>query len=144
MAIEADEYVGKANVQYDDWTGTAAADSSDMAGLTESLKKIGFDTDRWSVIGIEIYQADLNKDGLYIIALDRTAMQRAGHKTLDEYSSANGGELPVTNFLVHGVPTVDLIASSFKRFAVNLVARHVPRDTPLHIVSRDDINYSGL
>lgn len=45
----------KANVQYNDFRGTAAADISDWIALKGFLEKEGVDTNRYEAIGAEFY-----------------------------------------------------------------------------------------
>lgn len=48
----------KAEVQYNDFIGTAAADGSDWLSLGEYLQKKGVDTERYEPIGAEFYHGE--------------------------------------------------------------------------------------
>lgn len=52
----------KANVQYNDFKGTSAADISDHTNLTEYLEERKVDTEVYKPIGVEFYGSDYGLD----------------------------------------------------------------------------------
>lgn len=57
----------KAQVQYNDFKGTVAADISDHTNLIEYLKDRGVDTEKYTPVGIDFYSSDygLDKNAVY-------------------------------------------------------------------------------
>ncbi len=126
----------KAEVQYGDFTGTAAADKAD-AGYPGLTKMVGLDGDRWWILAVEIYAAepaDLTKDCIRVFAFDRRHGV-SSHAELQAYG-AEHGTIPVTEFWVNDAPTVELIRSSFKRLAVQLRHRSLGQ-LDLEVVAED-------
>jgi hypothetical protein len=60
----------KATVQYDDFTGTAAADISDHGDLNKYLNKYGVNTERYDAVGVDFYSG-LRNCSFSIICIDR-------------------------------------------------------------------------
>jgi len=112
--------------QYNDWTGTSAADTSDTrVGLD---KIVGVDPDRWWILALDIYAAepaDLGGDCVTVYALDREKFDLHSAKDLDQYARANNGTLPVTSFVVSQIAASRIILESFKRFGVQLRSNYV-------------------
>ena len=61
----------KASVQYIDFVGTCAADISDFQDLSEYLKSLGVDTNRYDPIGINFFTSNVSsKISFYVICTD--------------------------------------------------------------------------
>ena len=61
----------KAEVQYNDFIGTAAADISDFTNLNDFLKSRGVNTERFKAIGAHFYNGYSNFFSASIICIDR-------------------------------------------------------------------------
>ncbi len=61
----------KANVQYNDFIGTAAADKSDHLNLHEFLSSRGLDIDRYETIGLSFFSAYTDFFTVSIICIDK-------------------------------------------------------------------------
>ncbi|MBO3663118.1 hypothetical protein [Microbacterium stercoris] len=141
MAVETDELVRPASVQYGDFKGTAAADTHG-GGSSELIDLIGLDRDRFWVVGIDFWGADLETGRLEVFAIDRDTTGIADHAALVAYE-AQHGEVPVTNFLVHGMSIAQILKVGLKRLHVQLLSRSLPEGTQLRVTVRDDLNYDG-
>jgi hypothetical protein len=62
----------KADVQYNDYLGTSAADISDHTDLNKLLKRFGVDTSRYNAIGAELYAGYDTYFSVYIFAEDKS------------------------------------------------------------------------
>jgi hypothetical protein len=131
-----------AETQYNDWTGTSAADDAESINRIGLDKVIGLDPERWWVLSVEIYAAepaDLEKDCVTVYALDRDKFKLHSAADLDEYARAHGGALPVTSFVVKDVAASRIVLESFKRFAVQLRSKHAG-EWDLNVEAEDWLN----
>ncbi len=93
----------KASTQYNDYTGTAAADISDHLRLEDYLKEKGLDTDRYKPIGVELFCGYSKSVNPRFICIDQTSEEKVA------LTFAFEKQIPINEFL-------DL----FKRFNVIL------------------------
>ncbi|MCC4909459.1 hypothetical protein [Microbacterium sp. cx-59] len=142
MAVETDEPVELASVQYGDFRGTAAADGHGGPVLHELANRVGLDLDRFWVVGLDIYSTRLNRSGLTIFAIDREATGISDYQSMLAFH-AQHRELPVTDFLVHDISTAELVELGLKRLHVQLLSRSLPEGVRLRRTLRDDLNYAG-
>jgi len=61
----------KASVQYNDYTGSAAADRSDMKSLRDFISIRGVDTDTYLPIGAEFYHGENGYFNMSVICIDQ-------------------------------------------------------------------------
>jgi hypothetical protein len=119
--------LGSAQVRWNDYVGTAAADDADAVLDTRSLYEIaGLDRDRWTIVGID-FTLDDAQEIVVIYAADR---DDAG------VGSDEAEEMPVTAF--HLAPSTQLSAflrEAFKRISVRLLSS-VVADKQLLVADR--------
>lgn len=141
MTINDDEIVTPAYSQYYDFAGTAAADTHG-GGTKELADHIGLDTERFWIVGIDVWGNDLADARLKVLAIDR---EETGIRTYDELSAfyRDNGYVPVTDFLVHGMSAVDVIKVGLKRLNIVLLSRSLPDDAELRMTRHGDLNYNG-
>ncbi len=109
---------GDATEQYNDWTGTAAADDADPDGALYELA--GLDPERWVIVGIEI-----NDGYVRVYAFDqRDAL------TPPELYAQEHGQIPVRVFQIHegddNVWSLRVLTQCFKRWTIHLHGFGVP------------------
>lgn len=139
MAVYADEPVGQASVQYNDFMGSAAADGHGGPVLHELAKIVGLDLERYMIAGLEFGHWQLGgRDGLVIFAVEKASL---GGLTVDQYA-AQHGEVPVVDFKVHDLAALEVLERGLKRLEVQLVLADLD-GVPLRRVARDDLNYAG-
>lgn len=86
---------GDAEVTYPDWQGTIQVDERRTGTQLDEL--VGLDFDRWGIVGIDIGGGESGHT-LHVLAVDK---QKTGDAHYEDVAAANGGELPVTDFLIH-------------------------------------------
>lgn len=141
MTINDDEVVALAYAQYYDFAGTAAADTHG-GGTKELADLVGLDTERFWIVGIDVWGNDLGDARLKVLAIDR---EETGISTYDELSAfhRDNGYVPVTDFLMHGMSTVDVLKVGLKRLNIVLLSRSLPDDAELRMTRHGDLNYDG-
>jgi hypothetical protein len=86
---------GDAEVTYPDWQGTIQVDERRTGTQLDEL--VGLDFDRWGIVGIDIGGGE-SAHTLHVLAVDK---QKTGDARYEDVATANGGDLPVTDFLIH-------------------------------------------
>ena len=116
---EGDSRLGSAQVRWNDYVGTAAADDATVLLNTPSLYELaGLDRDRWTVVGLDFALGGPSDEALVLYASDRTAEAPA--------PSEVEGELDVTAFVVgHSVQLDQFLTQAFSRVTVRLLSRTV-------------------
>ncbi|MDP8931920.1 MAG: hypothetical protein M3O70_25960 [Actinomycetota bacterium] len=117
-------YVDEASVQYNDWKGTAAADTADdPVSMADAL---GLDHERWQVLAVRVS----DWEGSLVVTADclRRELLLGDDDTLDALAARNEGALPVTKITFDrdqlGNDFGALIERLFKRFSVQLSDRY--------------------
>jgi hypothetical protein len=107
--------LGSAQVRWNDYVGTSAADDADALLDTRSLYEIvGLDRDRWMIVGIDFSLA-ASAEQVVVYATDRSLTVRG--EPLDE------GSLPVTAFHLGTSVRLDgFLKEVFKRVSVRLLS----------------------
>lgn len=141
MAVSENELVQPARQQYNDFKGSAAADT-ELTFHGELHDRMGLNEDRYWIVGIEKYGTDFDSDGLTVLAIDKESTGISNWEELQAHH-AEHGEVPVTDFRVHDIPAAELLDLAFSRFSFQLLSRSLPVDANLRITLRDDLNYSG-
>ena len=123
-----DSRLGSAQVRWNDYVGTAAADDADAVLATRSLYEIaGLDRDRWMVVGLDLALGDAA--GVVVYAVDRDG----GAEALE------AEEVPVTAFRLSASTTLDsFLAEAFKRVSVRLMASSV-HDKQFVVAGQSDL-----
>lgn len=127
---------GDASVTYPDWNGTVQLDQRMTAPGLEDL--VGLDDAKWMIIGFEISGGE-RKPGhrLRVYAVDRDLIRTASD-VVPQVAAENGGELPVTQFLVHDVDPDEVLAAMTHQLSLHLRVRGA-RDLPIRIVALGDV-----
>jgi hypothetical protein len=108
----------KASVQYGDYHGTAAADMHDQSSLHELAEKYGVDTERYFVMGMQLYIGETRADRLGSVFVSILAVDKGGSfDSIQEYVNQNH-KLPYVKFRIDA--SLDEVLLSFKRFEVVL------------------------
>jgi hypothetical protein len=135
--------LGAVSVQYDDYVGTAAADTSDALAPTRSLyQMIGLDRDQWMILSIELASwkgssltgARLS-ERVSVYAIDRDKYGIRSMADVEELVESGAG-LPVVAFdLPDTVDLGEFMAEAFQRISVRLVSQAV-QGQPLDVTAR--------
>jgi hypothetical protein len=106
--------LGSAQVRWNDYLGTAAADDADALLNTRSLYEIaGLDRDRWAIVGID-FSLGSASEPLVVYGMERTA---------DEDEQEAGERVAVTAFHLGSSVRLDqFLSEAFQRVSVRLVA----------------------
>lgn len=123
-----------AEVTYPDWKGTAQLDQRRTTTSIEEM--IGLDRHAWMVVGLDI-RGGKSGQNLHVVAIDRKDVPEGGD-VLPRIAEANGGEIPVTEFLVHGVDPYAVLHAVTHMFELRLrLARSV--GIPIRVVRQSDV-----
>lgn len=110
--------LGPIHTQWDDYTGTAAADDADALAGTRSLYAIaGLDRERWTIASIDFSRWG-SSHLVTVYAVDRIDLQ------VDSAAGPEAGvDLPVTAFRLTGSAEVEaFMMEAFKRISVRLTS----------------------
>lgn len=99
----------KADVQYNDFVGTAAADISDHVSLNDFLETRGVDIERYIAIGAEFYSGEGGFFSASIICKD---------------NQTEVGENPIVKIQFESEFTSNEFFNLFKRFDVVIFQKH--------------------
>jgi hypothetical protein len=124
---------GDAEVTYPDWSGTAQLDQRMTAAGIEEV--VGLNRDEWMVIGLDVGGGE-HDHHLRVVAVHRTHVP-AGGDVLPRIADAHGGEIPVTEFLVHDADPYEVLKRITHVFELRLRARGA-RDYPIRVVDQSD------
>lgn len=124
---------GDAEVRAPDWHGTAQLDLRKTTGRIEEV--VGLDPDKWWVIGLEIRDSE-SSDYLRVVAIRRDLLPE-GSSSLPRIAHENGGELPVTEFLVHGVDPFQVLREATHVFKLRMRNRGAG-DLRIRVVKQSD------
>lgn len=107
--------LGSAQVRWNDYVGTAAADDADAVLATRSLYAIaGLDRERWTIVGLDLALGE--STGVVVYAVDRAG----------DAAALEAVEVPVTAFRLSASTRLDeFLTEAFKRVSVRLVASAV-------------------
>jgi hypothetical protein len=123
-----------AEVTYPDWKGTAQLDQRMTSAGIEEV--VGLDRDEWMVIGIDIGGGELDHD-LRVVAVHREIVPDGGG-VLPRIADANGGEIPVTEFLIHDVDPYAVLRAITHVFELRLRLRGAD-GLPIRVVGQSDV-----
>lgn len=123
-----------AEVTFPDWSGTAQLDqrmtAEGLAGL------VGLDRDEWMPIGFDIGGGERHHS-LRIVAVARKDFAEGGD-VLPKIAAANGGEIPVTEFLIHDVDPYEVLRKLSHVFELKMRVRGA-RDIPIRVTALGDV-----
>lgn len=114
--IEMGQKVFDASVQYNDFTGTAAADNHDMKDLSSYLKKGELLSEQEHLVGVEVYSGEIHRQGesrpIRVTALV------AEVEGFDELSSTLDSKVPLKVRRIELSMGLDGFFDLFKRFNI--------------------------
>ena len=115
----ANRRLGSAQVRWNDYVGTAAADDANAVLDSRSLYEIAdLDRERWTVVGIDLSLGDV-AEPIVVYAVDRTTEP-------DPAEGGDGDEVVVTAFhLGSSTRLDDFLREAFQRISVRLVSSTV-------------------
>jgi hypothetical protein len=88
-----------AAVSYPDWQGTLQLDERKTG--TQLHELVGLDPDAWMIVGLDIGGGEGRHD-LHVLAVEARSAPNGGN-VFARIAGANGGEIPVRDFLIHNV-----------------------------------------
>jgi hypothetical protein len=106
-------YLGSAQVRWNDYLGTAAADDADALIHTPSLYELaGIDREQWTIVAIDLSMG--SPEQVIVYATDRTQ------------DVADSGTVAVTAFHLHPSVRLDeFTREAFKRVSIRLLSSAV-------------------
>lgn len=123
-----------AEVTYPDWKGTTQLDQRMTSEGIEEL--VGLDREAWMVVGFAIGGGESGQD-LRVVAVSRDDVPEGGD-VLPRIAEENGGEIPVTEFLVHGVDPYAVLRAVTHVFELRMrLNRSV--GIPMRVVQQSDV-----
>lgn len=125
---------GDAEVSFPDWKGTLQLDERRTGTPLHEL--VGLDPNAWMIIGLDIGGGE-HAHSLHVLAIDR-AIVPSGGDVFPRIAAANGGELPVTDFLVHNVDPYAVLKAMTHFLDLRLRARNTV-GTPVRVIALGDV-----
>lgn len=123
--------LGPASSSYDDWKGTAVAETSMVKGSGDLYELAGLadERDRWTILAIDLDAHSHGADprwSIYVYAADR---QELGVQSYDDWAAvaAKHGGIPVVSILLHDA-TADDVIKCMKLVGFQLRSGHMPHD----------------
>lgn len=129
-----DHIWGDAEVMYPDWQGTLQLDER-MTG-TQLPELVGLDSDKWIIVGLDIGGGEHQHD-LHVLAIDRDISPEGGN-VYPRIAEANGGELPVTDFLIHNVDPYEILQAITHMLDLKIRVRGTI-GTPIRVTALGDV-----
>lgn len=127
---------GDAEVTYPDWNGTVQLDQRMTAPGIGEL--VGLDAQKWWVIGFDIGGGERESGhDLQVYAVERELVPEGGD-VLPRIADANGGEIPVTQFLVHDVNPYDILLAITHQLDLRMRVRGARR-YPIRVERLGDV-----
>jgi hypothetical protein len=122
---------GEAEVTYPDLQGTAQLDERKTGRQIEEI--VGLDSDEWLVVGLDIGGGEHSHD-LKVIAVKQELVPTNIH----DFAESNGGEIPVTEFLIHDVDPYAVLKEITHMFELRLRVRGSVGHT-IRVVAKGDV-----
>lgn len=129
----SDLLVADSAAVYPRWTGTAQFDQK-LDGISNE-EHVGIDQDQWMIVSAEIGGGE-HEHRLRVLAVHRSQIPE-GDDVFALIAEANGGVIPVTEFLAHDVDAYDLLRSTSHIFKLHL-RRQETGNLPLNVVAHFD------
>ncbi|GAB5469815.1 MAG: hypothetical protein Kilf2KO_28450 [Rhodospirillales bacterium] len=109
----------KAGVQYDDWTGTAAADDADKRAIRKLLKERGLVSDDDFLIGVELYCAENIGGVAKTPSIHALTIEAPDYESAKELIGSKTHLGYVRRIEIDDV-TIEQFVGLFKRFSISL------------------------
>ena len=113
------ELWGDARVTFSDWKGTAQLDERKTVPWQGLAGTVGLDADKWQVVGFSIGGGE-HGFNLRIAAAPRDVWEN--------YDRDGGGEIEVTEFLVHDVDPLEILSQMTHMFELKMLIRGLSGD----------------
>lgn len=126
----------EANVSRPSWSGTIQIDQK-STGNARIEELVGLSRDEWMVVGVDIWGGERSYR-LKVLAVKRSDALDSGD-VIPGLADRHGGEIPATEFLVHGVDPFAILKAMTHEISLRLRAR-VSRDYPIQVVARGDVD----
>jgi hypothetical protein len=110
---------GDAGVTFPDWKGTAQLDERKTVPWDGLARTFGLDTDSWQVVGFSVSGGEHGFD-LRIVA--------SPSEVWKSFNRDNGGEIEVTEFLVHDVDPLVVLSQMTHMFELKMLIRGLSGD----------------
>ena len=135
--MQADRRVlGAAEVRWNDYVGTAAADDADAVLDRPSLYELaGVDRGRYTIVGVDLTVWETTTT-VTVYAVDRISLDVQTHADIEALGRERG-EIPVVEFILPSQAVEEFLIDAFKRVSLRLVARGV-REHDLVVVPQSD------
>ena len=128
--------LGAAEVRWNDYVGTAAADDADAVLDRPSLYELAaVDRGRYTIVGVDLTIWE-HTTTVSVYAVDRVSQNLKTHADIDALGRARG-EIPVVEFVLPSQAVEEFLNDAFKRISLRLVARGV-RGHDLVVVPQAD------
>jgi hypothetical protein len=101
------------------WKGTAQVDERRTVPWEGLARRVGLDADEWQVVGFSISGGERRFD-LRIAAAPRDVWEN--------YDRDDGGEIEVTEFLVHDVDPLEILSQMTHMFELKMLIRGLSGD----------------
>ena len=127
---------GEARVTYADWKGTAQVDERKTGQTLNEI--VGLDYDQWLIVGLEFGGGE-HAHSLSVLAVSREIVPEGGD-VLPTIAAANGGTIPVTEFLIHDLDPYQVLRQISHMLDLRLrLARIADSNIPVHVVALGDV-----
>ena len=135
--MQADRRVlGAAEVHWNDYVGTAAADDAEAVLDRPSLYELaGVDRGRYTIVGVDVALWGATTT-VTVYAVDRISLDVQTHADIEALGRERG-EIPVVEFVLPSQAVQEFLNDAFKRISLRLLARGV-RDHGLVVVPQSD------
>ena len=108
-----------ASVQYNDWKGTAAADSADMNDISKLLKKRGELSDGEFLVGLELWLGEMHGDEIKPPFVKAYVSDGQNYEAVERKLSETSDPLTMKQVELDDL-SMDEFLLLFKRFAISL------------------------
>jgi len=117
-----------AESSYNDWRGTACAESSMLVGAGDLYELAGLadERERWSILGVEMDAFSHGADPRWTIRVYAADRQELGVSSFDDWArvAAEHGGIPVVDILLHDA-TLDAVVKCMKLVGIQLRSGHL-------------------
>ena len=114
--------LGAAEVRWNDYVGTAAADDADAVLDRPSLYELaGVDRGRYTIVGVDLTIWETTTT-VSVYAVDRVAQDLQNHADIEALGRERG-EIPVVEVVLPSRAVEEFLSAAFKRISLRLVAR---------------------
>jgi hypothetical protein len=125
---------GDAEVTYPDWQGSVQID--ERMTDTSLHELVGLDSDKWMIVGVDIGGGE-GEHELRVLAIDASLAPEGGN-IYPRIADQHGGELPVTNFLIHDVDPYEVLKAMSHVLDLRVRVRSLI-GTPIRVTSYKDV-----